>query len=143
MALVPLLHVGAMTGRALGSGRLVEENTFGIDETHFFVTGFAAHIAMHALQRKPGELVMIEKRRLPLGGVVAIGASGNAHLCELLPVRIFVALFARLRSSLEVHMEEPGLEIRGLVAIDAGGGFVCPEQREVSLGMIESGQLSP
>ena len=46
MTLVSLIHIGAMTGRALGRGRLVEENTFGIDETHFFVTGFAAHVAM-------------------------------------------------------------------------------------------------
>jgi hypothetical protein len=137
--LVSLLHRGAMAGGALGRSRLVEENVLGIYQADFFVTSFATHVAVHTLQSKPGELVMIEKRRLPRVAVVAIDASGDASFCELFAVRIFMALFALLRSCLKVDVKKLRFEIRRLVTINARGAFVRTDQGEVRLGMIETG----
>lgn len=133
------LELGAVTSGAFGGSGLVEKNIFSIDHAHFLVTGFAAHVAMHALQREPGEFVVIEKCRLPLGAVMTVDAGGDAGLCELFPMRIFVAILTLVRSRLEVYVEKPGLKIRRLVAINAGRRLMCTEEGEVRLRMIEAG----
>ena len=128
-----------MTGGAFRRSRFVEKNILCVEQAYLLVTGFTTNVAMHALQREAGEFVVIEKRGLPLGAVVTVDAGRNPGLGELLSVWILVALLTLLWCRLEVHMEKPGLEIRGLVAVDAGGSFVCTEQGKVRLRMIKAG----
>lgn len=103
----------------------------------------ASHVLVRSSQRELGALVMIELRRLPLHAGVAFRAMRHVGLGELLPVNVFVAVFALGRRRLEVRIDELGFEIRGFVAIDASRRPMRPQQRELGLRMIEAGQFLP
>lgn len=132
-----------MTGSAFGGSRLVKENTLRVDGPDFLVTGFTTDVAMNALQGKPCEFVVVEKRRFPLGAVVAIGTNGDACSCKLSAMRLFVTLFTLFRRALEVHMKQPRLHVGRLVAVDTGCCLVGSDQGEVGLRVIEASEFSP
>ena len=85
------------------------------------MAAFAAHVAMHSLQRKRSPLVVVEQRRLPLGAVMALCAGGHSGLGKLFAMNVFVAILALGRSRFEVDTAQPGLEVGRLMAIHAGG----------------------
>ena len=71
------------------------------------MTARAGHIAVLALQRERGSLVVIEGRRLPLSSIMAVRALSHPvseELGELARVDVFVALLAFLRSLFEIHV---------------------------------------
>jgi len=129
-------------GTILRSG-LVEQHGFAFDLPHELVAIDAFHIRVYALKRKSSVSIVIEQRRLPLGAVVAFGTGRHVSFCELLAVRIFVALLAVFRRGLKVDVHHRSFKIWRLVAIDAGGGTMCTQQRESRLRVIELGQLLP
>ena len=89
---------------------------------------------MSSCQGEAGTPLVVEERWLPLGRVVALGTRRDAvSVCELLPVNVFVTVFALRRSSLEVHIEQFRFKIRRLVTVDAGCRPMSPEQRKLRL----------
>jgi hypothetical protein len=82
---------------------------------------------------------MIEQRRLPFHAVVALRATRDVSLRELLPVDILMTVFALLRGSFEINIDQLGLKIWRLMTVDASRGPVCPEQGEFRLRVVESG----
>src|SRR5882762_10438354 len=138
LALLKRLDFRTMAARALLRLGLIEKDLLALHWTQLFVTTGTGHIAMFALERECRPLVMIEQRRLPFRGVVAIGAGRDLiRLRELLAVHILVALLALFRCLLEVHIDQLGLEVGWLMAIDACHGPVGALQREGSLVVIE------
>ena len=127
-----------MTGGAVLRSRLVEEYGFALDHAGQCVAALAAHVAMHPLQRELSALVMIKQRRLPLRAVVAIGASGHPVFRELLAVDIFMALLALGGRGLEIHVDQPGFQVRWLMAVHAGCGAMGADQREGGIGMVKA-----
>ncbi len=99
---------------------------------------------MLAFEREGRPLVMIEQRRLPLGRVMAIRARGDLiSFRELFPVRILVALLALGRRLFEVGINQLGLEVRRLVAINTGHRAVRALQRERSLIVVKAIEFPP
>ena len=86
---------------------------------------------------------MVEQRGLPLGAIVTLRARRRGSFGKLLPVDIFVAVFAFGRRRLEIHINELRPQIRRLVAIDTRGGAMRAQQRKRRLGVIESRELLP
>lgn len=80
---------------------------------------------------------MIKKRRLPFHAVVALRTMRDVSLGELLAVDVFVAIFALRGRALEIHVQEPGFEIRRLMTVDARRRPVRSQQRELCLRMIK------
>jgi len=140
---VRLWRIRAMAIGAILRGRLVEENLFGGDFLKQLVTLTALYVLVSATQGEGCALVMIEQRRLPLHGVVAIGAGGSVPFGKLLSVDVLVAVFAQHGCCLEIHINHFGFEIGRLVAIDAGCRAVGALQGELGSGMVKSGELSP
>lgn len=116
----------AMAGCAVLRRGLVEQDGFAFDLAHQLVAIGAFHVRVHALQREGGAPVVIEERGFPFGAVVALGTGCDFPICELLAMRIFVALLALFGCSLEVHVNHVGFKVRRLVAVDARGGAVGP-----------------
>lgn len=99
---------------------------------------------MCALQGKDGSCVMIEDRRFPLSGVVALDAGGNTvRFRKLAPMRIRVALFALCRGSSEIRVHQFGFKVRRLMAVDASYCTMCADQRERSLRVVEFRKIFP
>ena len=119
-----------MAGRAFLGRRLVEQHSLALHHPAGFVAGFATDVAMGSLQRERRSLIVIEQRWLPLGGVVALCAWGYAVLGKLLSMNVFMALLALARRCLEVHVQQAGLHVRRLVAIDARGRTMRACQRK-------------
>jgi len=86
---------------------------------------------------------VVKKGGLPLDAVVAFGAGGRFPFGELFSVDVLVAVLAQGRGSLEIHVKEIGFEVWRFVAVDAGRRPVCPEQGELGLGMVETGEFLP
>ena len=128
-----------MAGGAFLRRWFVEQNRFAFDLAHQVVAVGAFHIRVHALKRKSSTSIVIEQRRFPLRAIVALGAGCDIPLCELLAMRVLAALLALSRCGLEIHVDHVGFEVRRLMAVDAGGGAVCAQQRESSLRVIELG----
>ena len=144
ITLPPLADLfSAVAGGAILRSRFVEQHGFAFDLPHEFVAIGAFHIRVYALKRKSCASIVIEQRRFPLGAVVAVGTGRYVCLCELLAVRIFVALLAVFRRGLKVDVHHRSFKIWRLVAIDAGCGTMCTQQRESRLRVIELGQLLP
>ena len=123
---------------------LIEEDLFPIHRAQLFVAARTGHVAMFALEREGRPLVMIEQRRFPLGRVMAIRARGDLiSLGELLPVDILVAFLAFGRRLFEVGIDELGLEIRRLMAINTGHSPVRSLQRERSLIVVKAIEFPP
>jgi len=74
---------------------------------------------------------MIEERRFPLRAVVTLGTSSYVAFGELLAMDILVAVLALGRCGLEIGIQQFGLKVRGLVAIDASRSAVCAHQGEL------------
>ena len=72
----------------------IEKHRLGGYETRKFVTLPAAHILMRASQRESSPLLVIEERRFPLHTVVTFSTWSNVRFGELLPVNVFVTVFA-------------------------------------------------
>ena len=86
---------------------------------------------------------MIEERRFPLHGVVAIDAGTDAVFLELLAVNIVVAAFALARRRGEVRFDELGLHVGGLVTVNTCGRPVRAHQRIGSLRVVEAREIFP
>ena len=126
--------------------RSIEEDLLSIDRLEEFVAAGASHIAMFAFKRERGSLVVIEGRRLPLGGVVAVSARSDfvfVELGELAAVRVFVALLAFLRSLLEVHINKLGFQVGRLMAVDASDRTMRALQAEGGGVVVEAIHFTP
>ena len=126
-----------MAGFAVFGRRFIEQNLFPIDPLGQIMTLCAPRFLVGPLQRKRSALLVIEQRRFPLRAVVALHATRGSIFSELLAVNILVAVFALRRCRLEVHIDQLGLHVRRLVAVDTGSGAVRPDQRKIRLGVIE------
>lgn len=71
------------------------------------------------------------------------GAGRDSGLRKLQAVDIRVTRFASRRRRLEIHMDQPGLWVRRLMAIGTLRGFVGTDQGKGSFRMIVAGELSP
>jgi len=96
---------------------------------------------MTALEGKL-RLVVIEERRLPLVVVVASFAVAGA-IAKLVGMRVFVASHACFLGFGKVNVDEIQLHVRRLVAVGAGHGAMRTEERKVSLGVVELGEIFP
>ena len=86
---------------------------------------------MRTAQGKISSFLMVEKRRFPLRGSVTLGTSSYVAFGELLSMDILVAVLALGRGSLEIGVQQFGLKVRGLVAIDASRSAVRAHQGEL------------
>lgn len=132
-----------MTRCAVLRSWLVEEHGLGRDYSRKLVALGAAHVLMRSTQRKLRPLLVIEQRRFPLHGCVALGTTRDVALGKLLSVNVLMAVFAQQRRSLEIHIHQLGFEVRRLVAIDTGRRTVGAQQGELRLRMIEARQFLP
>ncbi len=128
---------------AIGTGcrhRRINKDLFGIDVAKQLVTTGAGHVAVFAFQGELGPFVVIEQRRLPLGGIVTVSALGHLireELGELRSVDVFMAILALIRCLLEVHIDQFRLQILRFMAVDARHGAMRPCQREGGCAVIE------
>lgn len=134
---------GPMAGGAIFRRRLIEQN--GLSRHHFgqLVALDAAYILMRPAQRECSSLLVVEKRRLPLHAVVALGTARNVGYGELFPVDVLMTVLALCRCGLEVHVDQLGLKIWRFVAVHARRRAVRTQQHEVRLGVVEARKLFP
>ena len=132
-----------MTGHAVLGCGLVEQDRLGVNGFGQFVTLCTLDVLMGATQREDGPLLVIEQGGFPFHAVVAVGAGGSLSLGKLLSVDVLVAVLALHRGGLEIHIDQLGFEVWRFVAVDARRRPVRSEQRELGLGMIESGEFLP
>ena len=132
-----------MAGRTIFRSRLVKQHCLRVDDARQLVTLSAPHALVCPAQgeRRPG--LVVKQRWLPLGAVVALGASCHVSLGKLLSVNILVAVLALHGRSLEIDVEHLGFKVGRLVTIDAGGRAMGTKERELGLRVIESGKLFP
>lgn len=145
-ALLQLFHVWAVTICAALRSRRIEEDLFAVDVAEQFVAARAGYVSVLSLERELSSLVMIKKRWLPLGSVVAIPARSDlifVQLSKLSAVNVFVAFFALLWGLLEVHVQHARFKIGWFVAINTGDRAVGADQREGGGPVIEAIQLTP
>jgi len=132
-----------MTGGAILRRRLVEQNRLRRHHLRQFVALGTADILMSTAQGERSSLLVVEKRRLPLHAVVALGAAGNVGYGELFPMDVFMAVLALCRCGLEVHVDQLGFKIWRFVAVHARRRAVRSQQHEFRLGVVEAGKLFP
>ena len=133
-----------MAGRAIFWSGLVEEHRFVGDDFVQFVTISTLDVLMCAPQGERSPLFVIEQRGLPFRAVMAVGAGGSVTLGdELLSVNVLVAVLALHGGGFEIHIDQLGFEVWRFVAVDARRRPMRSEQRELGLGMIESGEFLP
>ena len=101
-----LLHRGAVACRTFRRRGFVEQHGLTFDQPGQLVARRALHISVGTLQRERGSLVMVEQRGLPLGAIVTLRARRRGSFGKLLPVDIFVAVFAFGRRRLEISINE-------------------------------------
>jgi hypothetical protein len=85
---------------------------------------------MRTAQGKVSSFLMVEERRFPLRAVMTLGTSSYVAFGELLSMDILMAVLALGRGGPEIGVEQFGLKVRGLVAIDAGRSAVRAHQGE-------------
>jgi len=120
-----------VASRAFLRRRLIKQHRFAAHHLNILVAGLAAHILMRASQRERRSAFVVKQRWLPFETVVTVGAGSDfVGIRELRPVDIFVALLALGRSRLEIGLHQLGPKVRRLVAIDAGGPAMRPQQWE-------------
>jgi hypothetical protein len=83
---------------------------------------------MRTAQGKVSSFLMVEERRFPLRAVMTLGTSSYVAFGELLSMDILMAVLALGRGGPEIGVEQFGLKVRGLVAIDASRSAVCAHQ---------------
>lgn len=123
--------------------RLVEQNRLPLHHPGQFVTAGAAHVLVRAPQCEGSSLVVIKQRRLPFHAVVTLDATRDISFCELLPMHVLVAVLTLGRSSFEIDIQQVGFKIWRLVAVDARGSAMRPQQRKFRLRVIETRQFPP
>ena len=79
---------------------------------------------MCTFERKRGLFVVVEKGRLPLRAVMAMGALTSSNLGKLLPVDICMARSASDRSEFEIYLHESSPWISRFMAIGTLRSFV-------------------
>lgn len=93
-----------MTGRALCRGGLEYRHRFSLDHLHVLMASTALYGAVFARKRKPRSSVVIEPRRNPLGGGVAVSTGRDSvGPGELPEVNLLMASLAFAGGGLEVH----------------------------------------
>lgn len=109
----------SVAGGAVLWRRLIEENGLGIDDLFKLVAVCATYILMRTSQGKCCSLLVIKQRRLPFHAVMTLGAPCDVGLCKLLPMNLFVTVFALRGRRPEVYIHQPGFEVRRFMTIDA------------------------
>lgn len=132
-----------MTGGAVLGRRFIEKDSLGGNDPSQLVTLRAAHILVSATQGEGRPFVVIEQGGLPPGRVVTIRTESNFACRELLSVNVLVTVLALGRGRLKINVGDLGLEIRRLMAVDAGGRAVSTEQSKLRLGMVKPGEFLP
>ena len=132
-----------MTGGAILRRRLVEQNRLRRHHLRQFVALGTADILMSTAQRECSSLLVVEKRRLPLHAVVALGTARNVGYGELFPVDVFMAVLTLGRGRLEVNVDQLGFKIRRFVTVHARRRAVRSQQYKLRLGVVEAGKLFP
>ena len=127
-----------MTRGAFFRCGLIEEGRLARDYLGELVTLAALDALMRAPKRKLRMEFVIKERRLPLRAAVAFCATGNVGFGKLFSVNIRVALLALGRRGLEVHICQSGLQVRGLMTVDARRSAMRTDQWKVGLRVIES-----
>ena len=103
-----------------------------------------ADVFVRARQFERRALVVIEKRGLPLGSVVTVGARGIAvGFGELTAMNIGMAFLALRRGLGEVHVDELHFQVRRPVAVDATYGAMSAGESELGPVMIEVRDVLP
>lgn len=126
--------------------RRVEEDLLAVDIFEELMAPGAGNVTVLAFQSKRRPFVVVERRRFPLRRVMAIGALRHfvrKELEELSAVNVLVTLLAFSRRLLEINVNELGLEIRRLVAIDAGNRAVRALERKSRCAVIEAVEFLP
>ena len=101
------LGVRTVTVFAVLGGGLVEQHLLAFNVAEKLMAVATADVFVRSRQREGRALVMIEKRGLPLGGVVTIGTGGGAlGLGELTAMNVGMACLAFRRGLGEVHVDE-------------------------------------
>lgn len=115
-----------MTLCALQRGVLVDHDVLTIDELGLFVAFVAGYVGM-ATGEWQTRFVVVESRRLPARGSMAVGTMRGAVFGQELPVvNVLVTRFALLRRALEARLGRG----RCFVAVRAGNCAVGTEQWE-------------
>lgn len=86
---------------------------------------------------------MIEEGWLPFHAGMAFGTASDICNCKLLPVDVFVAVFALSGRYLEIDIGKSAPKVLGFVAIDTGCCAVRSQQRKLCLGVVETGNFLP
>ena len=128
---------------------LVKENRFSPNLFLQSMAHGAGHVLVGPRQRELGSFVMVKGGRRPVLVDMAVGALRNPRLhsrliavlgCELSSMRVHVALFAFLRSALELNFMGPG---QSFVALAAGHPTMGTKQGELRLGVVEALNVNP
>lgn len=133
-----------MTRGALPGRGFIEQNRLRFHGFHQLVATVATNVTVHALQREVGALVMIERRGLPLGTVVAISAGRDTiGAGKLSAVNVLMTVLAPGGRGAEVDIRQLCAHVRRFVTIDAGNGAMSAYESEVRLRMIKFCQVFP
>ena len=132
-----------MAGSTILGCRLIKENGLGGNDFCQLVALRAADVLVGSAQGEGRSLLVIEKRGLPLVTVVAVCARRGVRFGKLLSMNVFMTVLALRRRSLEIHIDQLRFEVRGLVAIDASGGTMRPDQSEFRFRMVERRKIFP
>jgi len=142
--MLPGLRYHIMAGNARARSEMVDHNKFSSKRLPLGVTPRARYAFMPAFQWKRRARVMIELRRFPDPGLVALGALAASSLAtELATVDVIVAGAALGGRSGECRFAQRLRRIRGLVAVRAVHCTVSTEQRKARLRVVESGYVLP
>jgi hypothetical protein len=102
------------------------------------------HILVRTLQGERRSPIVVKVRRLPAIEIVATGAIRDVPAAgELAPMRITVAARTLFRGDAKVHVLQRRFQSGWTMAINTCNASMCPEQRKVSLGMIEAVEFFP
>lgn len=138
------LGVRTVTVFAVLGGGFVEQHLLAFNVAEELMAGGTADVLVRPRQCESRALVMIEKRGLPLGGVVTVGAGDIApRLGELTAMNVGMAFLALRRGPGEVHVDELHFQVRRTVAVDASHGAMCAEESEPGPVVIEARDVLP
>lgn len=133
-----------MTVFAVLGGGLVEQHLLAFHVAEELMAVAAADVFVRSRQREGCALVMIEKRGLPLGGIVTVGAGGAAlRLGKLTAMNVGMAFLALGRGLGEVHVDELHFQVRRTVAVDASYGAMGADESELGSVVIEARDVLP
>ena len=122
----------------------VEQNLASFDLSLLLVAIGAAHVLVHTNQWERGSMIVIEQRGPPFQAVVTVTATAwLLRAGKLRCVYIFVAVFALGRRLAEIHIGQPGLQVRRLMAAAALDRAMRPHQRKFRRLVIEARKVFP